>query len=124
MLKVIFAIFGTIALTLGLIGIFIPGLPTTPFLLLAAALYVRSSQKLYEKLIRSKYIGPKIESYRKNKGMTLMLKLWSIFLMWIMIGISVHFFLETGWVKVVIIGLGLTGSAVMGFIVPTIKKKE
>jgi len=114
---------GTLSLFLGTIGIFIPGLPTTPFLLLTAALYVRSSDRLYARLIKNKYVGPKIAKFRQEKGMDKATKLWSIFLMWLMIGISVHFLLDKIWIKFVTIGLGIIGTVVMGFIIPTVHKR-
>ena len=61
MLKPLLILAGMVALVLGLIGIIVPVLPTTPFLLLAALLYGRSSEKLYRLLLRNKYIGPRIE---------------------------------------------------------------
>ena len=64
--KVLLIILGTIFLGLGILGIFIPGLPTTPFLLLTAALYLRSSQRLYQKLISNKILGKYIQNYTEK----------------------------------------------------------
>ncbi|MBW6479367.1 MAG: YbaN family protein, partial [Bacteroidales bacterium] len=58
--KILFAFLGTLSLILGVIGIFVPGLPTTPFLLLTAGLYMKSSERLYKLLISNKYLGPYI----------------------------------------------------------------
>ena len=63
MIKTILIILGTVSLILGVTGIFIPGLPTTPFLLLTAGLYLRSSKKLYKRLISNQYIGCYIDNY-------------------------------------------------------------
>ena len=82
-MKYIYFIFGSFSLVLGIIGIFLPILPTTPFLLLAAALYVRSSQRAYQWLITHKYLGSYIRSFREEKSIPLHVKVVSVSLMWI-----------------------------------------
>lgn len=104
-------------------GIFILGLPTTPFLLMAAALFFRSSERLYNWLISSRLFGKYIAAFRKNRGITLKVKLFSITLMWIMISLSV-FFIESSILRIILLILGIIGTAVMGFFIRTIKKKE
>jgi uncharacterized membrane protein YbaN (DUF454 family) len=84
---------GTVSLCIGVLGIFIPGLPATPFLLLTAALYVRGSDRLYQTLITNKYLGSYILKFRTDKGMTKGLKLYSFIIMWFMIIISCAFFI-------------------------------
>ncbi|NLO20223.1 MAG: DUF454 domain-containing protein, partial [Ignavibacteria bacterium] len=66
--KFLLIIAGSFSLILGLIGIVIPILPTTPFLLLSAACFFKSSDKLYNKLISSKYLGSYIKNYREKKS--------------------------------------------------------
>ena len=119
MLKAILIIAGTISLVLGVIGIFVPGLPTTPFLVLTAGLYIRSSEKLYKMLIRNKYLGSYITEFQIRKGMTRKTKIYSISVMWIMIVISITLFITPVLLKVIIAGFGLIGTFVMGFVVPT-----
>lgn len=118
--KIIYIILGTLSLILGAIGIVVPGLPTTAFLLLTAALYVRSSERLYNKLISNRYLGPYILEFQKNKGMTKRLKLQAIGTMWVMITISCVFFIQSTLVILVVITLGIIGTVVMGFIVRTV----
>ena len=112
---------GTLSLMLGVIGIFIPGLPTTPFILLAAALYARSSDRLHEKLIKNRFVGVYISQWQKNQGLTVKSKITSIILMWAMIGISVTHLDDRLVLQSIIIGVGAIGTVVMSFIVPTIK---
>jgi uncharacterized protein len=119
MLKAIMISFGTISLVIGVLGAFVPGLPTTPFLLLSAGLYVHSSERLYNFLINNRYIGAYILKYRSNKGMTRKMKLYSICLMWLMIIISIPFFIHSLTTKIIVSFLGLIGTFVMGIIVPT-----
>ena len=118
-LKVLFIFAGTLSLVLGVLGIFVPGLPTTPFLLLTAGLYARGSERLYRMLVSNKYLGHYIHRYRSQKGITKRVKIRSIILMWVMIGISTVFFIQSLPVRLIVIIVGVVGTAVMGFIIPT-----
>ena len=82
-MKYLLIILGSICLALGVIGIFLPLLPTTPFLLLSAALYVRSSEKLYQWLIHQKSLGSYIRNFREHKAIPLRAKIISISMVWI-----------------------------------------
>ena len=81
----LFVIAGTIALGVGVIGIIVPVLPTTPFLLLAAICYMRGSQHLYNALLRNRFVGSYIRNYLEGKGMSLKMKIWTLSLLWIAI---------------------------------------
>ena len=116
-------ILGTISLCLGLAGIVLPGLPTTPFLLLTAGLYIRSSDKLYQKLIANKITGKFITDYRSAKGLTIRQKIYSICLMWLMILISCVFQIDNYTLRLIVIAAGITGTSIMIFFLPTGKKK-
>lgn len=113
---------GTVALALGITGIILPGLPTTPFLLLTAWLYLKSSERLYNKLITNKYVGKYIRDYYSQNGMTLTQKVSAISLMWFMIFISCTYFIPDKTVSALVITLGGIGTVVMGVVVPTAKK--
>ena len=67
MIKFLLIFLGTISLILGITGIFVPGMPTTPFLLLTAGCYVKSSDKLYNYLIKNKLIGTYISDFQIKK---------------------------------------------------------
>nr|WP_302830399.1 YbaN family protein [uncultured Bacteroides sp.] len=102
-MKVFYILLGTLSLILGIIGIFLPLLPTTPFLLLTAALYVRSSPRLYDWLLRQKYLGPYIRNFRENKAIPLKAKIISVALIWITILYCVFFILPYWWLKIVLL---------------------
>jgi len=121
LIKLIFIILGSLSLIIGIIGIIVPGLPTTPFLLITAGLYVRSSDRLYSKITSNKYIGRYISDYRNNGGLTHKSKFISISIMWVMIILSCTFFIQDLATQVIIISLGITGTIVMGIILPTAK---
>jgi uncharacterized membrane protein YbaN (DUF454 family) len=67
-IRILLVIAGTLFVGLGIIGIFIPVLPTTPFLLLAAACYARSSRKFHEWLLNNRWFGDYIRNYLQGKG--------------------------------------------------------
>lgn len=90
-------IIGSIALVAGIIGAFLPVLPTTPFILLAAWCYIRSSKQLYEWLINNERFGKTIEDYHTGKGITKSTKIKSISMMWIAIIISSYVSIEKTW---------------------------
>ena len=81
-MKTLYIVIGTISLALGILGIFLPLLPTTPFLLLTAALYFKGSSRLYNWLLNHRYFGPYIRNYRENKAIPLRAKIVSLVLMW------------------------------------------
>lgn len=87
-----FFIVGTLALLLGIIGAFVPVLPTTPLVLLAGWCYIRSSKRFYEWLISNERFGKTIEDYQTGKGITKNTKIRAIVMMWLAITISAYFF--------------------------------
>ncbi|MFJ5295390.1 YbaN family protein [Pseudomonas sp. NPDC088368] len=79
---------GWLSVALGVIGIFLPVLPTTPFLLLAAACFARSSPRFYHWLVDHPRLGPWIRGYLEGDGIPLKGKVYAIGLMWLSIGFS------------------------------------
>jgi uncharacterized membrane protein YbaN (DUF454 family) len=120
--KFLFIIFGTISLGLGVMGIFIPGVPTTPFLLLAAALYLKSSVRLYRWITSHPLIGSYIADYHQAKGMSLKQKISAISIMWFMLILSVTYFIQSNTLKIFVIIVGIIGTLVMGLWVPTARR--
>jgi hypothetical protein len=101
---------GTISLILGIIGIVLPILPTTPFLLLAAACYARSSEKFYHWLLNNRILGSYIRNYIEGRGMPIKVKIFTISMLWITILISIIFFIQIVWIKylLIIIAIAVT----------------
>ena len=79
---------GWLAVLLGVIGIFLPVLPTTPFLLLAAACFVRSSRRVYQWLVDHPRLGPWLLDYLEGNGIPLKGKIYTLITMWVSIGVS------------------------------------
>ncbi len=94
---------GTLALAIGILGIFIPILPTTPFLLLAAACYIRSSQRFYNWLLNNRLLGVYIKNYIEGKGMSRRAKVFTVTLLWITIGLSMWFAAQSVVIRVILI---------------------
>lgn len=86
MSRKIYFISGIIAVILGVIGIFLPLLPTTPFILLAAFLFEKSSPKFHKMLVKNRYLGKYITNYHEKKGITLKDKVISIIFLTLGIG--------------------------------------
>ncbi|MDX9697191.1 MAG: YbaN family protein [Bacteroidales bacterium] len=98
------------AFGLGVIGIFVPLLPTTPFFLLSAALFLRSSKRLYNWLINHRYFGKYIKNYLFYKTISLKSKIISISLLWVFILFSIFFIVNHLLIKIVLlcIAIGVT----------------
>ncbi|BBP81879.1 inner membrane protein [Pseudomonas sp. Pc102] len=88
--RYVLLVVGWLAVVLGVIGIFLPVLPTTPFLLLAAACFVRSSRRFYLWLVNHRHLGPWIRDYLEGSGIPLRGKVYAIGLMWISIAFSCY----------------------------------
>lgn len=113
---------GSIALVLGIVGIFVPGLPTTPFLLLSSWLFYRSSRHLHDALHRSRWFGPYLRRYQAREGVGWRTKAVSIACMWAMICLSAFAFLEDGRIRLLLFALGAIGTGVVLFVVPNARK--
>ncbi|CUS85673.1 hypothetical protein JGI3_01926 [Candidatus Kryptobacter tengchongensis] len=101
---------GFIFVGLGILGAFLPVLPTTPFLLLAAACFARSSKKFYNWLLNHKVFGSYIKNYREQRAITLRGKIISLSVMWLVMGYTAFFAVSNILVSIIIIliGLGVT----------------
>ncbi|MCD7899967.1 MAG: YbaN family protein [Bacteroides sp.] len=122
-MRILYIILGSVSLGLGILGIFLPLLPTTPFLLLTAALYCKSSPRLYNWLLNHKHLGPYIRNFREHKAIPLRAKIFSVSLMWIMMLSCILFIVHQWWVKILllIIAVGVTYH-ILSF--RTLKKEE
>ena len=120
-IKVLWIIAGSVFVVLGAFGVILPELPTTPFLILAAACYIRSSQKLYDWLIANKTFGPYLKDYREGKGIPKRAKKIALIMMTIFVGYAVLFALDDLVVRAVVLILGLIGFFYVAYRVPSAK---
>lgn len=103
--KILLITCGTLSVALGVLGMFFPVLPTTPFLLLAAFCYARSSERFYHWLITNPLFGEYIKNYREGKGMPLKQKIITLTFLWITMGYAVLFVVPLWWVKLILLGI-------------------
>ncbi len=88
LVRALWFIAGTICVVLGAIGIVLPILPTTPFLLAAAACYYKSSERMHKWLLNNKWLGEYISNYVEGKGLTKKTKITALTVLWITISLS------------------------------------
>lgn len=104
---------GHVSVGLAVLGAFLPLLPTTPFLLLAAACYVRASARFYNWLLNTRTFGPMIVNWREHRSVAVRHKVLAILFIAVTIGSSVAFFIPHPAGKVVVGGLGVGWIAVL-----------
>lgn len=102
---------GTLCVALGVLGLFLPVLPTTPFMLAAAACYARASERFYLWLINHKVFGPTLREWRRHRSIPWRTKLWAIGLMSASLSTSIVFFVRPVWLKVVLAVMGVVLAA-------------
>lgn len=102
-IKVILIIIGSISVALGVLGLFLPILPTTPFLLLGAVCYIRSSRKLYLWLINNRVLGTYVRNYYEGNGIPQKTKAIAIILLWVSIGYTSFFLISKVFVRIVLL---------------------
>ncbi len=105
--RILLMILGTLAVIIAMIGVFVPVLPTTVFLLLAAAAYSRSSDRFYHWLLDNRIFGSYIRNYREGRGIMLRHKLLTMLLLWSMIGTSAYFIVDVFWVKLLLLAIAV-----------------
>lgn len=103
--RLVFAGLGTLFMGLGVLGIFLPVLPTTPFLLLAAACYARASRRVFHWLLNHRHFGPLIREWREHRAMPYRAKRRALWLIALSFAISIGFFVP-GWPAKVAMGVG------------------
>lgn len=106
-MKFLYTVLGTLSLALGILGIFLPVLPTTPFLLLSAVLYVRGSQRLYDWLMAHKHLGPYIKNFREHKALPLRVKTVSVSMVWATLLYCAFFVAKEWWMSVMFIAIAI-----------------
>ena len=117
----LFIIAGTICVSIGVVGIIVPMLPTTPFLLLAAICYMRGSQRLYNALLCNRFIGSYVKNYLEGRGMSLKTKIWTLSLLWAAVACSAVLATDSLTTRI-ILAIVLAGVTIHIILIKTTKK--
>lgn len=124
----IYALVGSISLAIGVLGIFVPGLPTTVFLLIASYCYARSSRRLYVWLMTHRVLGPYIHNIRHNRAMPRRAKWLATIMLWLTIGLSIFAFHRTDgellWLQATLVFVAIGVTYIITIHIRTLEKLE
>jgi uncharacterized membrane protein YbaN (DUF454 family) len=123
LLKVILIICGTLFVALGVVGIFLPLVPTTVFLLLAAACYARSSSRLYAGLLGNRWLGSYIRNYHERRGMRRRDRVVTLSMLWVGISATLIWTVHTLWLGLLLLGIAV-GVTIHVVRLPGLKQPE
>ncbi|HUP50544.1 MAG TPA: YbaN family protein [Thermoanaerobaculia bacterium] len=112
---------GTVSVALGVAGIFLPVLPTTPFLLLAAFCYARGSERAHRWLLEHRWFGPYIRRWRDGRGLSWREVLVTLAVMWTSIGMVITFIVEPPWARAIML---TSAAAVTIFLISRIRRES
>ncbi len=105
--KGFYVIGGTVFLVLGAIGIILPILPTTPFLLLSAACYLRGSERMHRWLLNNRWFGSYIRNFKEGKGIPIKGKISALIMVWLTISFSALFIIDILAVQIVMFAIAI-----------------
>ena len=118
-----YLVFGIISFCLGAVGVIIPGLPTTPFMILSSILFLRSSDRMYKWLINHPKFGKYVLDFKKGKGINLKTKIYAQSMMLLTVTLSLipisPMFIENQLVRIVLFTSGIFSFWLVGFKIPT-----
>lgn len=110
MVKNLYIILASFFVCLGVVGIFVPVLPTTPFLLLAIWLYMRSSRKGVKMILRNKYLSPYVASYFSRKGIPPDILLRTLLLLWGTLALAALWVTDNPYIRILLLIVGISVS--------------
>jgi uncharacterized membrane protein YbaN (DUF454 family) len=98
---------GFVSLGIGMAGVVVPVLPTTPFILLAAACFARSSDRFHDWLLSHRTFGPLVREWRQHRSIPYRTKLVAIAMMAATLTVSILFFVPNGWLQAALAVFGV-----------------
>ena len=107
MLRTVYKTLGLAAVGLGMIGIVVPGLPTTPFLLLALWFFSRSSPRLRGWLLSNRLFGRYLDDYRRGRGIPRRVKVYILAVMWAGMALCAVYVLQNWWLRALLLAVAV-----------------
>ena len=104
--RVFWLLAGYSVTALGAVGVFVPLLPTVPFLLLAVFCFLRSSPARARRLLNNKWLGPPLRDYYQDKSVKRSVKIKSIAFLWVSLCVSM-IFIQLLWVRLLLACIGI-----------------
>jgi uncharacterized membrane protein YbaN (DUF454 family) len=124
-MKTMYAALGLLSAAMGIIGVFVPGLPTTVFVLAASYLFARSSPRLERWLESNSWLGPSLQRFRQTRGMARRSKVLALLSMWTGLTMSIYALASVGVAaQMLAASLGLIGTATLLFFVRTTTPRQ
>lgn len=117
--RLLWLLVGLLSLGLGLLGVVVPGLPTTIFLIIAAGCFARCSPRLEQWVLDLPRVGQTVRDHRAGLGMPRRAKAWAIGMITLACGTSAGIFIDPLWVRILVVAVGLVGIGYVGWRVPT-----
>ncbi len=117
----LYLVAGTIFLVIGCVGVVLPILPTTPFLLLSAACYYKSSERMHRWILNNRWFGNYIRNYKEGRGLPLKTKIFTLTLLWVVISYSALFVVSMFVIQVVLFAVAV-GVSIHLITLPTFKQ--
>ncbi|MBA4262731.1 MAG: DUF454 domain-containing protein [Comamonadaceae bacterium] len=111
--RILLWLVGSVSLVLGLIGVVLPGLPTTPFVLLATACYAKASPRLHAGLLNHRLTGPMLRDWERHRNLTRRTKTIAVVSMLVMVSFSIWSFRDRLIVQAALVVLGAVGAWVV-----------
>ena len=105
MLKILYQVGGSISIGLAMTGLFLPVLPTTPFVLLAIFLFGKSQPEKIQEIMQHPKLGPFVQDYLDPQGIPMKSKIKALLVLWLSILISVTFFIPLIAIKMLILSI-------------------
>jgi hypothetical protein len=120
-MRIALLVAGVLCVILGVIGIFLPILPTTPFLLLAAACFARSCDSCHAWLLEHRWFGSFIRNWYERRGVTRRQKTAALAMLWAGIGLSVAFGSELWWVRLMLVAIATCTTLYLVLVLKTVE---